>query len=143
VYGRNTEPNYAFVPASLRTDPHRQLVDELQRQFEVTDDTDSNDDVSFNYLLRKDRKTWRLALSMVGPFALLVRATEPQQTTVVTQETGDTDEARILDAVRARGFTFLDRDTIRKTLDVKYHGGRQDDWTVYQALISSSEMLPG
>jgi hypothetical protein len=130
------------VRETVRSDPYRDLLARFRDRFSVENDTDTNDDVSFNYLLRRGDQTWRVALSMVGPYALLVRAMKDGRTQVVVKSS-EAAEAEILSAVQSLGFAFLDRDTIRQRIDPGYTGDRQDDWTVYEALFSNAERPPG
>jgi hypothetical protein len=141
AYGNDRQPSYWFVREALQRDPCRSLVDELSQWYAIENDTDPNDDVSFNFILSRGAGTWRLALSMVGPFALLVRVEDAEKTAVVTEST-EPDEARILGVVKAHGFEFIDRRTLNRSLDVRYSGD-DDDWTVYHAVFTRSQTIPG
>jgi hypothetical protein len=143
AYGPGPRPTFWFVQEAVRTDPHRELIDEFRQSFAIENDTDTNEDVSFNYLLKKDRKLWRLALSMVGPFAVLIGGVRPEDSVIVRMESQDRDEEYIITAVRSRGFTFLDPETIRKPLAVSYPSADDDDeWNVYHALFVHGEVPP-
>jgi hypothetical protein len=141
AYGTDVQPTYRFVQEAIESDPYRWLVDSLKEWYTIEDDTDTNDDVSFNFILRSDDHAWRLALSMVGPFALLVDGDDPERSTVITEST-DPDEVRILRMVKAQGFEFMDRETLRMVLDVNYQDG-EDEWTVYHAVFVRSQTPPG
>jgi len=74
TYRSYESPEFFFVS------PYKHLVQKISACFQVEEDTDPNDDVSFGYLLRakyrsgaKRDQQWLLRLSMVGPYAVLFR----------------------------------------------------------------------
>ena len=139
AYGTGKEPHFHFVSRSILDRPYEPIVQEFHKLGEVVEDTDPNDDVSFGYLITAQEGSWRVSLSMVGPFALVQRLTDAAAGRVVgdlTTSDGET-ERRIVEALRKHGFDLINADDLQELLGL---GGRQI--RLYQALFTDSDALP-
>lgn len=145
AYGSTAEPDFSFVQIAVRERPHQELIEKLQQDFRVQEDTDPNDDVSFGYLLAADSGSWLLRLSMVGPLAALFRLDEGLNVAqVLTPARPDLHgmERRILTLVAESGFSTLGQDILEQPVSLKLFNTDPDDVRVYQALFSDVEVLP-
>lgn len=145
AYGSASNPDFSFVRRAQEQNPYAAMLRELPATCTVLDDTDTNDDVSFNYLITCSKQTWRLALSMVGPFAMLVRASRsaPHAEVIDPQDVGVSPaEADILTLLRRHAVTALNADDIRHVLDRGHAAAGNPAPTVYELLFTDSEALP-
>ncbi len=129
-YGSLNSPAFFFVEEQLRKEPYAALIMELAGRFAVRDVTDPNEDVSFNYeVLDGDQQVWRLELSMIGPYAFVVNATEKC----------DQEEREFLNRVLARfHITELDQSVLETPIALKLHYTEPEDVSLYHALFSDS-----
>jgi hypothetical protein len=72
-YGDLASPNFSFVADFLQRNPYRNVVTHLGSFLSVRDMTTPDDDVCLTLDLRGAGEKWRLLLSMVGPYAMLMR----------------------------------------------------------------------
>jgi hypothetical protein len=74
-YGSLERPDFLWVGAEYNRDPYAELRRALASRLEVKDVTDLKSDVSVAYELTATggSATWRLRLSLVGPYAVLLR----------------------------------------------------------------------
>jgi hypothetical protein len=136
------QPRYDFVQEALRDKPYAQLLADISKTWTVVDDTDPNDDVSFNWIVTADGIGWRVAISMVGPFALLIRA-GPDGTARVISSEGEAEqpaEIELMSLIRASGLELLSAHSIRLTVPAA--AGGMNGKSLYEALFSDSESLP-
>lgn len=137
-------PEFWFVGESISRQPYQPLVERLEQQFSVQDDTDPNDDVSFIYVLRSGRDAWVLALSMVGPFAALFRATSDHP--VLIDATGMSaltkQEAELVEEAQSFGFSFLTKALLEMPIGLTLQNASRENTRLYQALFSDTDILP-
>jgi hypothetical protein len=142
-YGSLSEPRFHFVRAALEAHAYRALVDELRSSFDITEETDTNNDVSFSLVLRKDGGALGLRLSMVGPYAVLLRLPPAGSWEVVDGAAKTTDAERsILDAVRRFGIEPLDQATLSLPIALDMGDTEPDQCRFYQALFTDNDVLP-
>lgn len=142
AYGSLEDPTFFFVSSAVDDDPYRAIVDRLEQTFEVEEDTDPDDDVSFGYLLRRGSRDWVLRLSMVGPYGMLLRDPEgrPEVVTGVVGPRSD-DEAAIVRVVREGGVTLLGSDALAESVPLRLLDA-DEDALLYQALFTETDFLP-
>ncbi|MEW8288135.1 MAG: hypothetical protein AB2697_19310, partial [Candidatus Thiodiazotropha endolucinida] len=68
------EPDYSFVNKAIASKPYSSLIRVFKSIYVIEDITDINDDVSFRYLLSNSNNKWIIELSMLGLYAVLLRA---------------------------------------------------------------------
>lgn len=142
-YGSLSKPRFDFVRAALEADAHRALLDELRCSFEVTEWTDANIDVSFSLALRTDGRIFPLRLSMVGPYAVLLRPPPAGNWQVIDQASKATEaERRILDVVRRFGIEPLDQATLSLPIALNMGNTEPERCRFYQALFTDNDVLP-
>jgi len=143
AYGSPTTPNWSFVSEALRRRPYQPLVDELAAIVSVEENTDPNDDVSFSFVLGLGESAWSLRLSMIGPYALLLRA-HPSVVEFLPPEPDERSatERRIVELLASHGVQLLDRDLLEEPVDFAVTDSEADQPRLYQALFSDEVELP-
>ena len=142
-YGSLSSPDFSFVEQSAERNPYSGLMRLLVKFLKLIDNTDTNDDVSFSYLLQKDERQWSLQLSMVGPYGLLMRVAEPsgEILTSASRDLGDV-ERRIVDLLRSEGVQLLDRHTLEEPIALRLYNTEPEETRLYQALFTDASQLP-
>jgi hypothetical protein len=131
AYGSLDHPRFDFVADSVRARTYSAMIGQLAQSFSTQDDTDVNTDVSFGCLLASGGERWLLRVSMVGPYAVLVRlGREVGGGVVLSGPTASSSEAeqQLMGTVAASGLRLLDRDLLSRT--------------VYQALFVNTDFPP-
>lgn len=144
AYRSLSEPHFGFV----RLEPDERsaaIVAALGRRFDAEDLTDVNTDVSFRYRLRGRHGSYFLSLSMVGPFALLLRARGDGLGTPIesTEDARDRHERRIVEMLLDAGLELLDAELLGQPVDLALSARDEGDVvTLFQALISDEDGVP-
>lgn len=144
TYGSLESPDFSFVADAVARRPHEELARELSHHFEVSEDTDPNDDVSFVYQLRRGGSTWILRVSMVGPYAILLRLVENGGADVISDDTAPRSESEtdLLKRLSSRQLQVLDRDTLLQPVPLMLFNTAPENTRIYQALFCDSDILP-
>jgi hypothetical protein len=142
-YGSLSSPDFSFVEQFAERNPYSHLMGLLVKFVGVSDDTDTNDDVSFSYLLQKDEQQWSLQLSMVGPYGLLIRVAEPAGEVLIPAG-GDLNdvERRIVELLRSEGIQLLDRRILEEPIALRLYNAEPEETRLYQALFADVSQLP-
>lgn len=112
------EPNFGWVSGAYHNDPTRVIRERLASQLGVVEVTDLNNDVSVGYELYESGSLvlkCAVRLSMVGPYAVLVRNTpgEPGRMLVDgPSDCEDRSEAFVAATLNESGVELLDRETL-------------------------------
>ena len=143
-YGSLEAPKFFFVQDALSKRPYDPLVQQLREDFAVEEDTDPNDDVSFGYLLSRNTQQWRLELSMLGPFAVLLRITEPGHVDLVSHDlTARTEqEESILAILQRNDIKIMERNELVQPVAIKLQNTSPQNSRLYQALFGDTDILP-
>jgi len=143
-YGSLAAPRFGFVQEMMTADPYASLVQRLIDDFDCQDETEPNDDVSFGYLLTNRRGAWVLRVSMVGPYAVLLRLRDGGVADVV--ESGGAgiteDERRLLRALKTEGIRALGRETLDEPISLALSNTSPGKVRVFQALFTDTDVLP-
>ena len=137
-------PDFSFVREVLANRPYAKVTQKIAQGFELEEDTDPNDDVSFGYLLTKGHQRWMLRISMVGPYAVLFRLDSPEGIKVVSPgmpglSAAETSLVTLLSEARIR---LLDRDTLCLPVPIQLFNTEPENSRLYQALFVDSDVLP-
>jgi hypothetical protein len=142
-YGSLSSPEFFFVRKALDEDPFRGLIDELASDFQIEEDTDPNDDVSFGYLLTKDSKQWVLRISMVGPYAALFRMKRNGGGEVVEESSNVyVEERNIIQLVKQASIQFLTQAELEQPVEMNLSNTEPENVKIYQVLFSDTDFLP-
>lgn len=142
-YGSLEDPRFGFKREALKADPYRALIDTLKASFTLTEDTDINDDVSFGLVLQAPGGLRVLRLSMIGPYAALLRPAARGAYEAVDDATlANPAERRLRDVLRASGIELLDQATLSAPLPMELSNTPADRCRVYQALFVDADLLP-
>lgn len=143
-YQSLSSPRYFFVQDVVTRRPYAELELELRTAFDVEDNTDLNDDVSFVLGLRNDRGEWVLYLSMVGPFGALLRVRDHRPPEPVSANTVDIspDERRLLDVIHKHAIEMLDQPTLELPVQMNLNNTLPGRARLFQALFSDTDILP-
>ncbi|MFJ6798882.1 hypothetical protein [Streptomyces sp. NPDC091268] len=112
AYGSLEDPNFLFVTESVELNPYGGLIDRISRICKVADRTSIDADVCF-YLELSNRGKWHLLLSMIGPYAMLLRVTERwparfrSPVVEVVREPDPGIEEKVLSLLVADGFKMI------------------------------------
>lgn len=137
-YGSLNAPNYAFVTKEVETTKHREVIAELQRQgLNFVEHTDINDDVSINFSLDQTLSLW---LSLIGPFALLVRHREGSKKIISSLEDCKNDlETLIVSNLSDQKVQLIDKETLLTPVALSVPNRPVDEVKVYQALFADED----
>ena len=70
-YGSFESPDYSFVKANLALAKYHDVIRFLEGNFDFTEDTEPNTDVSYGYFLKEGTENFILRVSLVGPYYYL------------------------------------------------------------------------
>ncbi|HEX5447272.1 MAG TPA: hypothetical protein VFW87_25880 [Pirellulales bacterium] len=138
------EPRFEFVADALAERPYSAIVQSLAKLFEVAEDTDANDDVSFGYLLSKGREHLFLQLSMVGPYAILRRLLADGTTVLLDPDrsTLSAFERSVTGVLEQAAMTVLGENALSHPIGLRLFNTTAERVKVYQALFSDADALP-
>jgi len=141
-------PDFHWVQSAYERDPFVDLRRALSARFEVTDVTDLNSDVSVGYELtpKVGEGKWTLRLSMVGPYAALIRHASRTPAEVIVdglEDASSLDEAFIAQVSASAGCELLGRELLRTPVELRLFDTAPGRVRVFQALFSDVDFLPG
>jgi hypothetical protein len=144
AYGSLDQPEFHFVGRALNERPYNALIQQLEGAFSVEHDTDPNDDVSFVYLLSADGRRWMLRLSMVGPYALLLRLHEDHLVEVISprEPSSDALEEQVFILLSGNGIRVLAKDELMRRVPLRLFNARPGNVRIYHALFEDTDVLP-
>jgi len=140
-YKSTKNPERSFVSKSVKSNIYRTLVDEVATLCQLEEITDINEDVSFRYLLRVTDRTWVLELSMVGPFATLMRVSNPKKISLVTKPGAELEEQIIL-LLERNEIQLLSFECLQQRFEFNLNSTETENARLYQILFSDIEILP-
>ena len=144
AYGSLDHPRFDFVAFSGRARTYQAMIGRLAQWLSTQDDTDVNTDVSFGCLLAASGERWLLRVSMVGPYAVLVRLGQEGGGEVLPGPSPSSSEAeqRLIGTVAASGLRLLDRDLLLRTVPLRLLAAPSGTASVYQALFVDTDFPP-
>lgn len=142
AYTSLEQPDFSFVSKAILSTPYESLIQQIRSLFEVEELTDSNDDVSFRYLLSKSKDQWIVELSMLGRYATVLRISEVGSIRVVTQNTSVQEEQKIFSLLMKNQFNILAQQELEQPIPLKLSSTEPENVCVYQALFSDTDVLP-
>lgn len=138
------EPRFDFVTEALDGQPYDAIVRSLSKISNVEQDTDTNDDVSFGYLLSGGRERLFLQLSMVGPYATLRRL--PADGTAILLDPGRSAltnyELSVVETLDQAAVTVLGEAALSRSINLKLFNTGANRVKLYHALFSDIDDLP-
>ena len=141
-YKSLTHPDFSFVNKVALSRPYGLLIEKLCDLFEVEEVTDSNDDVSFRYLVSKSNKRWIIELSMLGRYAVVFRISKAGCTELVSPNTTVSDEIGIISLLLLDHFEVLRQDELEQFVALNLFNADPENVRLYQALFSDVDVLP-
>jgi hypothetical protein len=144
AYGSLDEPRFDFVVDAARDPRYRTLIRNLAERYTLDADTDLNSDVSFGCVLRYGAERWVLRVSMVGPYAMLLRLRGQGGATLVSSPDPSSSEAEqeLIGAVEDSGLRLLDRTVLAAPVNLRLFNTAPNRTRVYQALFVDTDFLP-
>ncbi len=131
------QPSLFFVNEVYDRDGGKDAFFQLLKYFEVEDLTDTNDDVSFVYLLKKGTEEWQLRHSMVGNYFLLYKFIIGVERNILLVEYPQTEnEIFIRDLVIGLGGKFLSKDILDKKINLNLYD--EPNPTIFRCLFSDN-----
>jgi hypothetical protein len=143
-YGALDAPTFWFTQEALARQPYESILRQLAVDFTIEEDTDTNYDVAFEYMVYQGDCRWRLELSMVGPYAVLLRGSDTTAAIVVTMSTpGLTNaEKALLLLLAEHGLWALDQHILSQPIALRLTNADLEHTCLYQALFSDVAGLP-
>lgn len=137
-------PDFSFVEAALAWHPYETVMSIFHQRFQVEEDTDPNDDVSFGYLLTKGQQRWILRISMLGPYAVLLRLDESDNAAVIHATTTELSalEKELTATLTDHGIHLLGLEVLLHPVPIRLFNTERENTRVYQALFSDCDVLP-
>ena len=136
------QPDFSFVSKAISSRPYESLIQQIRSLFEVEELTDSNDDVSFRYLLSKSKNQWVVELSMLGRYATVLRISEVGPIRIVTQNTSVQEEQKIFALLMENQFKTLEQHESEQPFPLRLSNTEPENVCIYQALFSDTDVLP-
>lgn len=136
------QPDFSFVSKAIPSKPYDSLINKVSDFFDVEELTDSNDDVSFRYLVSKSNNQWVIELSMLGLYATVLRLSKTGHAELVTQNTSMPEEKDIISLLLGSQFEMLGQDDLEQFVALKLFNTELENACVYQALFSDIDVLP-
>ncbi len=144
VYGSLENPSFAFKVRALASRPYDQIVMRVLKGVWMQEVTDTNYDVAFEYLLRDEQQQWRLELSMVSAYAVLLR-TGLDNTSKVVEPVGMQTtmlEQWLFDVLRQDDIEILSADVLSKPVPIRLTNVSPEHAQLYHALFSDVPIIP-
>ena len=137
-------PDFSFVRDTLSKRPYEKVIRQISTPFQVEEDTDPNDDVSFGYVLTKGSERWVLRLSMLGPYAVLLRLHQAARIEVMAHRAhvSSNSEKDLMTTLADHSIRLLDRDALLIPVPMRLFNAEPENTRVYQALFTDTDILP-
>jgi hypothetical protein len=144
MYRDLDEPWYGEIARLRQRHVHAPVITRLSQSFSIKDFTDPNDDVSVQIDVMGENGIWRVGLSYIGPFAMVLRvAGVPGRISeVVTSDATAVEERELLAILFKWGFTLVPREIAEEQVRIRLVNSESDVATVYQALFSDVDVFP-
>lgn len=138
AYGSLSQPTWHFASSAYRSHPYGEVVECLtDLGYQVNEVTDLNEDVSCSYLLLRDGFTWALYLSLVGPYAALLRVSPGDSEAPYSW--GENSEVE--GVLREHKVTLLSGEQLSRTIGF---GANQEEKSIFAIMFSEYDrVLPG
>ncbi len=135
-------PDFTFVNKTIEANPYSLLLNKLKAMFEVEEITDINDDVSFNYVLSISGKQWVAKLSMVGPYAIVLKVLDNGDSELVMPNSSVVEEKKIISFLLENQLSILEQEILETSCPLKLFNTEPENVSIYQALFSDTDVLP-
>jgi len=142
-------PRHAFVEDSIQMQPFREIVLKLKGHFEkVREDTDSNTDVSFGYIIPRSQYFLIIRISMVGPFALVMRSFLDSSCELIERRNNahhgqqDLGEEFVFDLLESEGLKILGKKVLSQVTSLSNVTEPEKEVSIFQALFVDDEDFP-
>lgn len=137
-------PDFSFVRDTIAKRPYDRVLRQISTHFQVEEDTDPNDDVSFGYVLTKGNERWALRISMLGPYAVLLRLHQAARIEVMAHraQVSSSAEKELITTLADNSIHLLDRDALLIPVPMRLFNAEPENTRVYQALFTDTDILP-
>ncbi len=136
------EPDFSFVSNAVSARPYDSLIDKIHEFCDIEEITDTNDDVSFRYVISKSNEQWIIELSMLGLYATVLRIFKAGDIKLVTQNASAPEDKDIVSLLLKSDFQILGKSELEEALDLKLFNTEPGNVRIYQALFSDTDVLP-
>lgn len=137
-------PDFAFVARAFEARLYEPLMKRLRDYAAVEDLSAAEDDVCFSYFLKGRSQLWKLDLSVVGPFGILVRlkGALAGRDDFLHREKDDliAFERKVVDVLNAGGIRLMTVEELGQRVPLNLFNTRRDEVTLYQALFSDRQL---
>jgi hypothetical protein len=141
AYGSLTSPTWHFIQRLYDTRPYDAIEVQLRQHFQVTEDTDLNNDVSVVLFVDGTRKCWVVCLSLVAPYAA-VTIRSPESVIVVHVPGEDPEEQYLFDVLQRANVVALPQVLLEEPIGLALSSTYPENVRLYQALFGDYDILP-
>jgi len=151
AYGSLDEPNFDFEREERRQRRYEPFLRDLAAIllldvwgfFTIANTTDLNSDHGFVFVIQSGGE-WRLQLSFVGPYAVLMRLRNREILEVVDSDNPKNcvTERQVIRLLANHGISLLNKENLELSVGLKLFDTEPQNVRVYQALFSDSDVLP-
>ncbi len=136
-YGAGVKRDFAEVLGVFIRKPYDAVREHLRQALDrdLDDITDPNDETSFGFAV----DGYVLRLSMIGPYALLLRQEDEADTWIPIESAATELEREVIECARSHGFLLMHRDELERTVDL---WGDEPASSLYHLLFVSEGELP-
>ncbi|WP_405008415.1 hypothetical protein OHV13_33745 [Kitasatospora purpeofusca] len=149
AYGSLSDPNFSFVAERYNQNPYAEQIREMMGIANVADSTGLDDDVCFRLEVGGGRwPAWRVLLSMVGPFAMVIKIDRvgrlfPNVISTPVVMSSHPVGGEILRILKTAGFHILSAEESKINVAFKVPPDEElEDGPLYRVLFSDASELP-
>lgn len=137
-YGSLSDPDFSFLRFDERVNPLNELLNQLGRHIQITDDTDPNTDVCFSFVIQSGDAERFLQISLVGPYAC-VRVLENHGRYLSAHDKLDAIDKRIFEYLEYKDLKLVEPTTLATPVhELVLFNTDPSLVSVYHALFSDS-----
>jgi hypothetical protein len=143
------KPYFGWVTDAYYENRTQSMREKLGEKFELVEFTDLNSDVSVGYELYERASMtlkWALRISLVGPYAVLIRNTPDEPDSMLVNgraDCQDASEACVATILSEGGVELLDRQTLSVPVPLILSAAQPGRVRMYQALFTDTDFMPG
>lgn len=137
-------PLFHFVQEAKLSTALQDLINIISEKFSITEDTDTNYDVSFGFILRRENEDTRvIRISMVGPYCLLLSVKGDGTCVLVDHSTATSPiDRELIGLLSATGLQVLDEKTLLVPIDLVLFNTEPGNSRVFQGLFTDTDQIP-
>jgi hypothetical protein len=145
-YKNLSHPNYLFkynAESDNLKAVYLQIANYFKSEFNIVDQSDMNYESCYAYVISHEKNEWLLELSLVGPFANLMRSKAKKNCLYSEFKSLNNIEKMIISKLDEYHIMMVKRETLEKSIKMKLnHNDNPNDTRIYHALFADTYGLP-